>query len=100
PRLVIQCGDQKINLHEPAEWQDANFTLRGLAARPGCGDLCFVWEGALVALEAVLQQAGAPVIVGPMERFGGRQRGQAKGLSVYTRDPDGNLLEFIIYVVA
>ena len=29
-----------------------------------------------------------------MERPGGRQQ---TGTSVYTRDPDGNLLEFMIY---
>ena len=31
------------------------------------------------------------------ERRGGRDDGRAVGHSVYTRDPDGNLLEFIIY---
>ena len=31
------------------------------------------------------------------EREGGRDGGNAVGQSVYTRDPDGNLLEFIRY---
>jgi hypothetical protein len=32
-----------------------------------------------------------------VERIGGRDGGRAKGISVYVRDPDSNLLEFIIY---
>jgi catechol 2,3-dioxygenase-like lactoylglutathione lyase family enzyme len=97
PRLTIVCGDQKINLHPPAQWQDPGFTLRAPAARPGCGDFCFVWQGPLEALLAALRRAGAAVEAGPVERVGGRDHGQARGTSVYTRDPDGNLLEFIVY---
>ena len=93
PVLAIQCGNQKINLHEPAEWQDERFTLRGHSARPGCGDMCFVWDGGLDSLYAVLQKAGASIEVGPVERYGGR----GPGTSIYTRDPDANLVEFIIY---
>jgi catechol 2,3-dioxygenase-like lactoylglutathione lyase family enzyme len=37
---------------------------------------------------------GANVEEGPIDRRGGRR---TTGSSVYTRDPDGNLLEFIIY---
>jgi len=95
PVLAIQCGAQKINLHEPAEWQDEHFTLRGHTARPGCGDMCFVWDGDLDSLSTALQQAGASVEVGPIEWYGGRGR----GMSFYTRDPDANLLEFIIYTL-
>jgi catechol 2,3-dioxygenase-like lactoylglutathione lyase family enzyme len=97
PRLFIVCGDQKINLLEPDEWQDEQFTLRGLNAVPGCGDFCFVWDGTLEELQAAIQRAGATPIAGPVERVGGRERGQAKGLSVYLRDPEENLIEFIIY---
>ncbi len=93
PVLAIQCGAQKINLHTPAEWQDPHFTLRGPTAQPGCGDLCFVWDGELAALYTALRQAGAAIEAGPVERYGGRGR----GISLYTRDPDRNLLEFIIY---
>lgn len=97
PRLSIHWGDQKINLHEPAQWQDERFTLRGPSALPGCGDLCFVWDGSLDDLYAAFARANATVVAGPVERLGGRAGGQAKGLSVYTRDPDSNLLEFILY---
>jgi catechol 2,3-dioxygenase-like lactoylglutathione lyase family enzyme len=45
-------------------------------------------------LRGTLDGAGAEVIEGPVERQGGRR---AAGTSVYVRDPDGNLLEFMIY---
>ena len=41
-----------------------------------------------------LEDAGAEIIEGPVEREGGRQ---AMASSVYVRDPDENLLEFMIY---
>ena len=97
PRLTVACGDQKLNLHAPQEWQDPAFTLRAPAVLPGCADLCFVWEGGLEALLETLRRARAGVEAGPVARTGGRDGGRARGTSVYTRDPDGNLLEFITY---
>lgn len=95
--MTVVFGDQKINFHMPSLWQRESFTLRGPAARPGCGDLCFVWEGSADTLKALLSRAGATVIEGPVQRAGGRGGGKANGTSVYVRDPDGNLLEFIDY---
>lgn len=93
----VHCGDQKINFHLPALWQDQEFTLRAPAAQPPCGDFCFVWEGSQQGLLRALAAAGAEVIEGPVERVGGRDGGRAAGVSHYVRDPDGNLLEFIRY---
>ncbi len=93
----VHFGDQKINFHAPARWQSGRFTLRGPTAVPGCGDFCFVWEGSVESLRAMLDQAGATIIEGPIERQGGRDGGRAKGTSLYVRDPDSNLLEFMIY---
>jgi catechol 2,3-dioxygenase-like lactoylglutathione lyase family enzyme len=93
----IHFGDQKINFHAPARWKSGRFTLRGPTAVPGCGDFCFVWEGSAESLKATLAQAGAKIIEGPIERQGGRDGGRAKGTSIYVRDPDLNLLEFMIY---
>ena len=90
----VYIGDQMINFHRPAWWQNATFTLRAPAAKPPCGDLCFVWDGTAAALRTWLDKAGAKVIDGPVARQGGRKKGAS---SVYIRDPDGNLLEFIIY---
>lgn len=100
PYFAIQFGDNKINVHAPELWETGAFTLRGAGARPGCGDFCFVWSGSLDTLRATLNAAGAAIEEGPVERIGGRDGGQARGMSVYTRDPDGNLLEFIVYGLA
>ncbi len=97
PLVSVQFGANKINLHPPALWQRASFTLRGPAAQPGCGDLCFVWDGDVASITALLEEAGAPIEVGPVPRQGGRGGGTLVGTSVYTRDPDQNLLEFIVY---
>ncbi len=97
PFFSIHFGDNKINVHAPALWQNERFTLRGPTAEPGCGDFCFVWQGGLEALHGTLERAGAEIVEGPVERDGGRDGGRATGTSVYTRDPDANLLEFIVY---
>lgn len=92
--ISVHVGSNMINFHRPARWQDAAFTLRAPSARPPCGDLCFVWDGTAAQLKAWLEAAGAKVEEGPVPRQGGRK---AEGSSVYVRDPDGNLLEFMIY---
>ena len=92
--VSVYVGSQMINFHLPARWQNPSFTLRAPAAKPPCGDLCFVWDGTAEALKAMLDRAGAKIIEGPVARPGGRKQ---TGSSVYVRDPDGNLLEFMIY---
>ncbi len=89
----VHFGDHKINFHREALWNDKKFTLRAPAAQPPCGDFCFVWSGSVDELVAMLERARASIIEGPVQRQGGR----ARGTSRYIRDPDGNLLEFIIY---
>ena len=93
----VHFGDHKINFHRPEMWRREEFTLRAPAARPPCGDFCVVWAGTAQSLVAVLDRAGAEVIEGPVPRTGGQAGGTVGGTSRYTRDPDGNLLEFIIY---
>jgi len=90
----VYVGQQMINFHRPALWQRESFKLRAPAAKPPCGDLCFVWEGTPERLKAMLANAGAKIEEGPVGRQGGRRKA---GSSVYVRDPDGNLLEFMIY---
>ena len=95
----IHFGNTKLSFHTPELWRDENMTLRGRTALPGSGDFCFVWEGGQDELSALLKDLGADVEDGPVERTGGRGRG-ALGMSVYTRDPDHNLVEFICYGTA
>ena len=89
----IQIGNSKINVHP----QGMTANLRGVTASPGCGDLCFVWDGAVDEVVKMLADAGVEVIQGPAPRKGGRDGGQRFGTSVYVRDPDDNLLEFMVY---
>jgi catechol 2,3-dioxygenase-like lactoylglutathione lyase family enzyme len=91
--VSVYIGNQMINMHRPELWQ-RGFSLRAPAATPPCGDMCFVWEGSAEALHALLDRAGAEIEEGPVPREGGRRE---EASSVYTRDPDGNLLEFMIY---
>ena len=92
---VYVGSGQMINLHRPEIWQRDGFALRAPAARPPCGDLCFVWNGSAKTLRERLDQAGATIVEGPVARQGGRR---ADATSVYVRDPDGNLVEFMTYV--
>lgn len=94
PLLVqVHLGSQMINFHRP-ELLLVGFKLRAPAATVPCGDVCLVWDGTPEALDDLLAAAGAEVVEGPVEREGGRR---TTGTSVYVRDPDGNLLEFLTY---
>ena len=90
----IQIGDSKINVHP--EGYVAG--LRGPSAVPGCADICFVWEGTVEGCQEWLAEAGVEVILGPAPRKGGRDFGKAPSLSLYARDPDDNLLEWMTYL--
>ena len=97
PFVALALGDMKLNVHDPRLWGDERFTLRGPNAQPGCGDLCFVWSGTIEDAIALIGAAGGDIVEGPVERVGGRAGGTTTGRSVYTRDPDGNLVELIAY---
>src|SRR5690606_10034043 len=84
-RVALAFGRQKINLHEAGR----EFEPKAARPAPGSADLCFLTREPLEAVQARLQANGAAIIEGPVRRTG------ATGpiLSVYIRDPDGNLLE-------
>ncbi len=92
PLLVqVHLGPQVVNFHRP-ELMLVGFKLRTPAARPPRGDICLVWEGSTEALRTLLDDAGVERVGGPVEGEAGRR---TTGSSVYVRDPDGNLLEFL-----
>ena len=68
----VHFGDHKIHFHRPTLWQSEAFTLRASAAKPPCGDFCFVWGGSPDTLRARLDRAGVEIVEGPVERQGGR----------------------------
>ena len=64
-----------------------------LPVQPGNSDLCFEWAGPIDDAIAHLKAHGIAVERGPMQRFGAK----GPGTSVYFRDPDGSLMEFMSY---
>ena len=92
--VVVHLGDQMVNFHRVEMWNRPDFTLRAPAATPPCGDFCVRWDGSADALDALLASAGATVEEGPVPRRGARG---IEATSVYVRDPDGNLVEFMRY---
>ena len=91
PAFSIQVGDSKINVH-PEGYTAA---LRGPTAVPGSADICFVWDGTAEECERMLNDAGVEIISGPGTRRGALRHRNA--VSLYARDPDENLLEWMIY---
>jgi catechol 2,3-dioxygenase-like lactoylglutathione lyase family enzyme len=83
-------GDNQLNIHGPGI--DPHPVAR-LPVQPGNSDLCFVWDGAIEGAVEHLERHGIDVEEGPVARQGAR----GDGTSVYFRDPDGSLLEFISY---
>ena len=83
-------GEQQLNVHGPGA------DPHPLAARPvvpGGSDLCLVWDGTVEQVLTHLDEHRVAVEYGPVTRYGARGR----GMSTYFRDPDGTLLEFIVY---
>jgi catechol 2,3-dioxygenase-like lactoylglutathione lyase family enzyme len=90
-RRAFRFGDQQLNLHGPGV--DAGTLVASPPVVPGGSDLCFVWPGTVEEAIEHLRRCDVEIEAGPVARNGGRGR----GTSVYFRDPDGSLLEFITY---
>jgi catechol 2,3-dioxygenase-like lactoylglutathione lyase family enzyme len=84
-RRALHFGSQKINLHVAGR----EFEPKATHPVPGSGDLCFLTKRPLDEIGERLVALGCPIIEGPVARAG------AVGpiRSIYTRDPDGNLIE-------
>ena len=87
---AYRFGEQQLNVHGPGT--DPHPVARD-RVRPGNSDLCLVWDGPIEDAVDHLREHGVEVELGPVERGGAR----GLGMSVYFRDPDGSLCEFISY---
>jgi catechol 2,3-dioxygenase-like lactoylglutathione lyase family enzyme len=88
-RRGLAFGRQKLNLHQAGR----EFEPKALKPTPGAIDLCFATETPLEEVVAHLRACGVVIAEGPVRKTG------ALGpmMSVYFRDPDGNLVEVSNY---
>jgi len=84
-RKAFKFGNQKINLHI----KDREFEPKANLPTPGALDLCFISSVPLSAVISRVQECGWSIIEGPVKRTGA----MSPIISVYLRDPDGNLIE-------
>lgn len=88
-RIALSLGSQKLNLRPTgaADWPT------GAVDEPGSLDICFITERGLDAAAQRLRECGVEITAGPVPKTG------ALGpmMSIYCRDPDGNLIEIASY---
>ena len=90
-RTSMKFGAMMLNLRPVDIDKDAWFT--GAAAVAGSDDLCFLADASSDDVIRHLAACGVAIEVGPVARRGAR----GEMISVYCRDPDGNLIEIANY---
>lgn len=87
---VFRWCDVQLNCHGPNKFAEPRARI---PVEPGNSDLCFRWSGPIDDAVNHLKSQQVAIELGPVERFGAGNG----GTSVYFRDPDGSLMEFISY---
>lgn len=88
PIAIVSVGESRLSIH-PAK---APASPHATFPTPGSVDICFRWDGGVADAQAHLSRCDVPVVFGPAPR---PAADGAAAQSVYFRDPDGNLLEFL-----
>ncbi len=86
--LPIVLGGAVINLQKVDD--PAHIVANRIET--GTVDVCFRWDDTIEAAVRFLAARGVKIVEGPVPRCAANG---VWGLSVYFRDPDGNLLEFL-----
>ncbi|MBC9911914.1 VOC family protein [Chitinophaga varians] len=89
-RKALKFGQQKINLHQKGQ----EFEPKATHPTPGSADLCFITETPIREVKEELIGKNIPLLESEVQRTG------ANGpiISIYFRDPDGNLIEVSNYI--
>ncbi len=87
---AYRFGTEQLNVHGPGVSPDP---VARVPVAPGNSDLCFEWDGPIDGAVAHLLACDVEIELGPVARKGAK----GEGTSVYFRDPDGSLMEFISY---
>ncbi|HEV8193363.1 MAG TPA: VOC family protein [Ktedonobacterales bacterium] len=84
-RKALRFGRQKINLHEVGH----EFAPHADAPTPGSADLCLLTHIPIEDVMTHITTCGVQIELGLVPRLGAR----GPIVSIYMRDPDGNLIE-------
>ena len=89
-RKSLHFGKQKINLHDVA----SPYVPHAKVPRAGSVDLCFISSQSLNDWQIHLANHDVSVEAGPVRKTGAN----GELISLYIRDPDGNLIEISNYI--
>lgn len=88
-RRALRFGGQKINLHQAGR----EFEPKATHPAPGSADFCLITHTSLDEVVRRLALNNVEIVEGPVPKEGAL----GEMMSVYLRDPDGNLIEVSNY---